>query len=228
MSLTSGGLIAGLRRGSGYYGRLSTYSNLHLLNGLPFSTPNGYPILSPYNGPTDFSFYPVKDWKRRLGNQCGIHGFGEDKDLEGYFWRRLEQTTSRIKDCQLLIAPDFSLFVDPWLNTFNRFQVFKSRVVCALWQACGLPAVPLVSWGNVDSFEYCLEGLPQKSVLALSATSCLHCRGAWRLWRHAVITVAKSLNPTRLIIYGNPDLAIPVDIPVTSIPDHIHKTLRKL
>lgn len=228
MSLTPGGLIACLRRGPGYFGRLSTYNNLHLLNGLTFSTPNGFPIAIAYNGPTEFNYLPVKDWKKGMVNQCAIHGFGEDKTLDSYYWQRLEQTTNRIKDCQLLIAPDFSLFVDPWLDTFNRFQVFKSRVVCALWQACGLPVVPLVSWGNVDSFEYCLEGLPMNSVLALSATSCKHCRGAWNLWKYAVITVVNTLHPTRLIIYGDPELKVPVDIPVTIIPDYIHNKLRKL
>ncbi len=228
MSLTPGGLIACLRRGHGYFRRLSTYNNLHLLNGLTFSSTNGFPVLTAYNGPTDFVFHPIKAWNKRLGNNYGIHGFGEDKDLESYYWQRLEQTTARIKDCQLLIAPDFSLFVDPWLNTFNRFQVFKSRVVCALWQACGLPAVPLVSWGNVDSFEYCLEGLPMDSVLAFSATSCHHCKGAWNLWKYAVITVVNTLHPTHLIIYGDPHLEIPVDLPVTIIGDYIHDKLREL
>lgn len=227
LSISPKGIIRGLRRGGKHLSRCSTYSNLHLCNGIKF-TQSGFLIVNAYNGTVDFTYHSVCSWKPSLGTDCAIHCFAEDKDLDGKVWTFLEQTTKRIKDCKLIVAPDFSLYIDQWLETFNRNQVWKSRLVTAFMQACGLSVVPLASWGNVDSLSYSLDGLPSNSVIALSATCCHQCKGAWNLWLYAVKTVISRLHPTKLIIYGDPEMEIPIDIPVKIIPDYVHKKLRKL
>lgn len=227
-SISPRGIIRCLRRGNGHLRRICTYDNLHLANGLDFTMKIGFPKVAAYTENVDFCYYSICKWRTSEGNDFAIHCFAEDKDLEGRVWSRLEQTTALIRNCKLLIAPDFSLFIDPWLDAFNRNQVRKSRFVAAFWQSLGLPVVPLVSWGNVDSFEYCLEGLPTNSVLALSAQSCGKCKGAKSLWDYAITTITEKLRPTRFLIYGSPDLEIPVDVPVTIIEDFIHKRLRNL
>ncbi len=131
-------------------------------------------------------------------------------------------------DCKLLVAPDYSLFINPDFDSLNRNQIRKSRLVTAFWQSCGLQVVPLASWGNVDSFRYCFDGLPQNSVIALSAVCCKKSLKAWNLWKYAVMTLCEKLNPTRLLIYGDPEMDVPIEVPVTFIPDFIHTKLRKL
>lgn len=227
MSTSPGGIIKCLRRGGGHLGRISTYDNLHLYNGLEF-TFNGFAKVSPYQGSVDYEYYSICRWKPEYGTNCGIHCFAEDVDLEGPIWRRLEQTTKRIMDCKLLVAPDYSLFINPDFDSLNRNQIRKSRLVTAFWQSCGLQVVPLASWGNVDSFRYCFDGLPQNSVIALSAVCCKKSLKAWNLWKYAVMTLCEKLNPTRLLIYGDPEMDVPIEVPVTFIPDFIHTKLRKL
>lgn len=228
LSTSPKGILKCLRRGKGHLGRISTYDNLHLLNGLEFTMVNGFAKVAPYVGPIDYDFYSICKWNPKLGTNCGIHAFAEDKDLDGRVWSRLEQTTYRIQECQVVVGPDYSMFVEPYMDAFNRNQVRKSRLVTAFWQSCGLNVVPLASWGNVDSFKYCLEGLPSESIIALSAESCHKTIRSWNLWCYAVTTVCETLHPIKLLIYGDPELKIPVDVPVMFIPDFIHTKLRKL
>ena len=42
------------------------------------------------------------------------------------------------------------------------------RFVGAYWQTCGLPTIPTASWGALNSFSYCFEGLPCNSIIATS------------------------------------------------------------
>ena len=227
MSISPRGVIKCLRKRGKHQSRCSTYNNLHLCNKINF-TQSGFAKVKAYNGDVDFNYHSVCKWKLSKKKDYAIHCFAEDKDLEGKVWKNLELTTKRIKDSSLIIAPDFSMYIDQFLQTFNLYQVWKSRLVTAFWQSCGLPVVPLVSWGNVDSLKYSLEGLPSHSIIALSATCCHRCKGAWNLWTYAVKTVVKELRPTKLIIYGDPELKVPVDVPVKIITDYVHKKLRKL
>lgn len=110
-----------------------------------------------------------------------------------------------------VIAPDFSIYLDQ-SRILNLFQLYQNRVATAYWQSIGLQVIPSVSWGNADSFEYCFEGLPQHSVIAIGGLGNAHHPSMIKLWEYGVHQTIEHLNPTALIIYGAPtQLDLPVE-----------------
>jgi hypothetical protein len=64
------------------------------------------------------------------------------------------------------MCPDHSIFVDV-PDVVNMYNVYKSRFAGAYWQHCGYNVIPTLTYGNADSFRYCFDGFPERSVVAL-------------------------------------------------------------
>lgn len=200
--------------------------NLHLTKGMKFTQTNGFPILDAYTGPTDFTSYPYTMHHKLDGKNQALHFFLDDYKFEEATGKKLEQTTYRLARFDYLFTPDYSLYVDAPIH-FNKDNIFKSRFAGAYWQNCGFHVIPTVSWGNVNSFVYAFEGLPQQSVLATCGVGYQHCHASKTLWEYAIQRIEAELSPIELIIYGKPTDIPGIHTPIKFIPDYISTHLRK-
>lgn len=64
------------------------------------------------------------------------------------------------------------------------------------------PQFPVVSWSTPESYSFCFEGLPQKSVLALGTNGCISGEINKYYFRKGYYEMLSRLNPTKVIIYG--------------------------
>ncbi len=62
--------------------------------------------------------------------------------------------------------------------------------------------IPTASWGNVNSFKYCFDGLPEQSVIAVCGIGHEHHRSANKLWHMAMHEMEKQISPIKIIVYG--------------------------
>lgn len=192
--------------------RKQSYQNINLTTELNLVGKFELPEVRPYTGkiPAVLTPYSMKDVGHRHG---AIHFYVDDYRFTGMvLWGHLEHFTEQVKHYQMVIAPDFSLYLDQ-SRTLNLFQLYQNRVVTATWQRQGLQVIPSVSWGNADSFEYCFDGLPQNSVLSLGGLGNAHHQSMIELWEYGVHLTIKRLNPIALIIYGAPKH---LDLPVST------------
>lgn len=67
-----------------------------------------------------------------------------------------------------------------------------------------IQAVPSASWGNVDSFEYCFDGLPENSIIAIGHTAIGKDCSYKKLYRMGVEALIERKRPTKLLVYGAP------------------------
>lgn len=139
---------------------------MNLIKDFDFTETNGFPKLKPYNGAIDYDFVPYTERKKYDGYQHAIHFFLYDCCFSG-LWKKLDTRTYEMRDYELLLTPDYSLGVDV-PDFCNKRHLYMTRFVGAYWQQCGYNVLPTASWGNVDSFRYCFEGLPEQSLLAVS------------------------------------------------------------
>ena len=201
------------------------YNNMHLALGMKYSEPNSFPIMEPYNGRVDYDYCSFSERNRCRGEGQALMIFEDDYKFSHLLWDRLEQTTITLSKFDCLFTPDFSLYVDAPLH-LNRDSVYKSRFDGAYWQKCGFNVIPTASWAGVNSFPWCLEGLPQHSVIAVCGVGVSWSRAAMELWLYGLRQVESRLSPTTIIIYGK-EIEIPdISVPVMFIEDHITKNYR--
>lgn len=203
-----------------------TYNNMHLAKNMQFTEENGIPIVNRYTGPVDFNVFPFAERKKHSGIQEGLHFFTDDYKYCSAITANLERTTYSMINYDFLYEPDCSLYVGD-KKGFNIQSIIISRFAAAYWQSCGFNVIPVASWGDVNSFEYCFEGLPTESVIAVCGIGHSHCTAAKTLWEYAINTLVTLKHPTHLIIFGGNDIP-KIDLPVTHIKDYINTKLRTL
>lgn len=206
--------------------RKAQIHNLHLSDGINLSDTNGFPIIKAYNGPIAKQFYPYSMHNQLTGVQQGLHFFEDDYKFAYATWNKLEQTTYKLKKFECLICPDHSLFVDA-SDALNKYNIYKSRFAGALWQNVGYNTIPTASWGNADSFRYCFESLPTNSIIAVCGIGINWCHSAYELWEYGIRELECQLNPTEIIIYGEPKTIRGLNTPTSFIPPYITHKFKK-
>lgn len=137
-------------------------------------------------------------------NAC-VHFFIDDfKFLT--VWRNLHVQIDRLKKYEGCFSPDFSLYTDYPLST-QLFNVYRNMTVGQHFQRMGLICVPTASWSDERSYEFCFDGLPNESTLAISTVGIQgkgkRAKEATRLYRQGVKELIDRKHPTRLLIYGS-------------------------
>lgn len=195
--------------------RKKTIYNWHLSKGMSFTDVNEFPIVKAYNGVIPNSLVGFSEISHQQYD-CGLHFFQHDYTFSR-IWPRLDYYTVIVSKFKCVIAPDYSLFVDT-SKQLNFESLYKNRFVTARWQNCGINVIPSASWGNADSFEYCFEGLPTNSVIAIGAVGVSRNADTLALWRYGVSQVIEKLHPTALLIYGSQ-----IEFEKQGVPVYYHK-----
>ncbi len=200
------------------------FNNRHIASALLFG--NDYPIINPYNGPVDFEVIGFNQRNKSQGQGQAVHFFLNDWVFRRAMWERLEKSVHELSKFDAVFAPDFSLWTD-LPDFYNKESLFKNRLCTAYMQSCGFNVIPVASFGNVDSLSYCLCGLPQNSVIAISGVGHLRRKADDVLWHYALREIDRQLNPTLILIYGPVVPITGVTAPVRFIKDYITKKFRK-
>lgn len=175
--------------------------NLHLHNGFPTEGKDGMPLLSPYNDNLPECFIPFSDRNKGLWS-CGIHCYLYDYKFE-ILWNKPSIVVPCLQKYNCVIAPDFSVFVDQ-PRIINTWNIYRNRWLTSYMQSQSIHIVPSASWGNVDSFEYCFDGLPENSIIAIGHTTTGKDKSYKKLYRMGVEALVERKKPTKLLVYGAP------------------------
>lgn len=188
--------------------RRKKIDNMHIAVNLLKKTEGGIPALEPYNGPLDLLYVSYAERNKYNGKGCALGFFLYDCALDNSVWYKLESTTHELSKYDILFAPDYSLYVGEQWYTQNLYNVYKARVVAAYWQYCGFKVIPVATWTDANSFNYCFRGLPKYSVLAVCGTG--HGSNALRnrLWMEALLELERQKHPTTIIVYGGKHCAV--------------------
>lgn len=126
------------------------------------------------------------------------------------------------------ITPDLSLWRNVPTNFYNKKNVFRSRFVGAYWQLCGYSVIPTASWGGLESFSYCFEGLPESSVIAVSGMGNRQSADAYNRWCNGLRRLEQSKAPTLILVYGEKVDVDDFHTPLRFFPSFVSTRLKKL
>lgn len=198
--------------------------NMHLMTGMTFK--NGYPVLKPYIGTTDLT--PIA-YSAKSNHPCEndiLHFFLDDYRFRDIVWYNLERTTYAISSYDYVLTPDLSLWRNLPTEFYNQKNIFRTRFVGAYWQICGFKVIPTASWGGLESFSYCFAGLPEESVIAVSAMGARKDQQAFDLWCYGVNRLIAEKGPIKLLVYGEEFDISEFNTPMQFLPTFISKTFR--
>jgi len=202
------------------------HDNMHLMEGMTFTSTNSFPQMSAYTGSVDFTAVPFTERWKGDGLGKAVHFFLDDFRFRDIVWCNLEATTYSLSKFDFLFTPDFSLWKDIPTEFPNKQNIYKTRFVGALWQLCGFNVIPTASWGGLNSFSYCFEGLPSNSIIAVSGMGRNKNTDSFNLWCHGLRFLESEKTPILILVYGSEVLVPGLKTPLKFIPDYISTHFR--
>ncbi|MCM1224562.1 MAG: DUF4417 domain-containing protein, partial [Lachnospiraceae bacterium] len=161
----------------------------------------GFPKLEPINadvtGLTPVPFHMAN--KEKNPRQAVLHCFTEDYRFEG-LWKEPLKSIDTLLNFKYVCPCDFSVYSNMPL-VLQIYNVYRDRAIHHFLTCCGVKCIPVVVWSDERSFDWCFDGLPQNSTLAVSTNGC-HTIRAREYYKHGFAEMCKWLNPNRVIVVG--------------------------
>lgn len=131
---------------------------------------------------------------------AGVHFYVDDYQFERV-WNEPEKYIEVLYPYDCVLTPDFSLYLDMPIS-MKIWNVFRSRLIGQMCQDAGLTVIPTVSWAEDATFEFCFDGLPEKSVLSISTIGVKQSPEAMQIWKAGMDELIKQKKPRALLVYG--------------------------
>ena len=131
---------------------------------------------------------------------CGIHFFIDDYQFERV-WNSPFDYVDKLQEFDCIFSPDFSLYTDMPI-AMKIWNVYRSRLIGQFYQNCGLKVIPTISWCEKDTFAFCFDGIPKKSVVAVSTIGVKQSEKAFTIWKDGMDEMIKRIEPKTIIVYG--------------------------
>lgn len=130
----------------------------------------------------------------------GLHFFLDDYRFENV-WKQPDRYIERLKKYAAVLSPDFSIYTD-MPKALQIYQHYRKQWLGAYWQKCGVNIIPTVGWSDAESFDFCFEGIPRHSIVAVSSVGCMKKKEAKQLFIQGYEEMIKRLSPNTVLYYG--------------------------
>lgn len=153
------------------------------------------------NNVISFSEIFSSKYKKNL-NKYWVDMFNDDVVIER-FWNNPEKYLPLLKNAIGVIASDYSV-MKGLLLTDNINNVQRNRITAFLLERENITTIPVASWYDKDSFEWCFDGLPHKSIIAVSSNGCLkgNCKTSKSDFIKGVFKLNELKKPSKILICG--------------------------
>ena len=140
-----------------------------------------------------------------------IHHFIDDYRFETA-WSAPERLLPRVLAVGATLTPDFSLWRD-MPRAAQIWNVYRSRWCGAYWQASGAEVIPTACWATADTFDFCFDGIPYGSTVAVSAIGIRSNEIDKALFRAGIEELIRRTGPKLLLSYGQLRFCDDIDLP---------------
>ena len=165
--------------------------------------PHGMPMLDVYGGeiPKELSSWHTTAVKRsfRSVEDSFVHFFVDDYYFESV-WTSPKRLMTVSKGVRGILGTTFSVYgAQPM--AMNLWNTYRNRWVCRYLEAQGVQVIPAVTWADESTWDYCFEGLPCRSVVAVSTVGTLR-KEDRRLFCAGFHEMLRRVDPRVLLVYG--------------------------
>ena len=98
--------------------------------------------------------------------ECMVHFFLYDYKFEN-IWKKPDVYVKKLKKYKAILSPDFSMYIE-MNKTLQLYNTFRNRWCGAYLASKDIKVIPTVNWGDENTFEFCFDGIPKGSIVAVS------------------------------------------------------------
>ena len=162
--------------------------------------PYHFPVIKPsHHRPKELLGFdhmlPSKEYHK------GIHFYLYDYMFER-IWNSPQQYMEKLSRFDCVIGPDFSLYTDMPVAQ-QIWNHYRNNLLAQMMQDYGIDVIPPIMWSTPDTFEWCFDGLPHNSVLAVETVGCCQDKESRELWHMGMDAAMKKLTPECIVLYGS-------------------------
>ena len=148
--------------------------------------------------PPEFVGFNYAKTTERAGKTC--HFYLDDYQFNRV-WDRPEQSLELLKGFDYVLSPDFSLYAD-YPKAVQIFNHYRKHWCAVYWQSEGLNVIPTISWSDPESYDWCFDGEPKRSVVSISTIGIMRSANARRLFALGFEAMMKRIKPTQVLCFG--------------------------
>jgi len=149
--------------------------------------------------------------KERNPRNAMLHMFVDDYKFDG-MWSTPDKMLATLRYFKFVCAPDFSVYGD-MPKILQIYNVYRNRALTHYLSMNGVKVIPTVTWSTEESYEFCFDGLPTDSTLAISTNGC-HTLKAREYFIRGFNEMCDRLKPCNIVIVGG-KIDTNTDIPIT-------------
>lgn len=135
--------------------------------------------------------YKVKDSDMK---NTGIHFFIDDQFFT-CLWNRPSVYIEKLRKFGAVCSADFSMYTNTpravWI-----YNNYRRQWLARYWQENDVTVIPAVGWVDKESFDWCFDGKPRHSVIAISSLGTQEHKQSKKLFAAGVEETLKRLEPT--------------------------------
>lgn len=161
----------------------------------------GIPRLEPtyFEGDCDFiGFNFAASTKDRESK--GVHFFIDDYQFNR-LWTSIDRYLDMLSQFRYVMTPDFSTYTD-FPKAIQIYNHYRKHWIGAYLQEAGINVIPTISWSTPDSFEWCFDGEPTQSAVAVSSVGATNSKEKRALFLAGYNAMLERLHPATVLFYG--------------------------
>lgn len=161
-----------------------------------YGFPELFPVKKPINCDRWIDFETARS--KRDTSFSGLHFFIDDYKFQ-CLWNSPKRYIDFLARRKCVVMPDFSMYVNfpPALQIYNKY---RNHWLAAYYSINGVRIIPCVLCSGSDSFPWLFDGLPEKSVIAISDIGIA--RGGHRLlFEDTYYAMRERLHPIQILYF---------------------------
>lgn len=161
----------------------------------------GIPQLEPtaFKDRCDFIGFNFAASTKDRGNK-GVHFFIDDYQFNR-LWTNINSYVDMLSQFRYVMTPDFSTYTD-FPKAIQIYNHYRKHWVGAYLQEAGIEVIPTISWSTPDSLEWCFDGEPTQSTVAVSSVGATNSKEKRTLFLAGYNAMMERLHPATVLFYG--------------------------
>lgn len=138
--------------------------------------------------------------KEKCPENKAVHFFIDDYQFNRV-WNMPNRYLPILRKFKYVLSPDFSPYCD-FPKSVQIFNHYRNHWIGAYLQENGVKVIPTITWSYPPSYDFCFDGEPTDSVVAISSVGCMKSKELRQMFLDGYNEMEKRLHPTTIIFYG--------------------------
>lgn len=144
-------------------------------------------------------FNYVKSYSTKKDENTGVHFFLDDYQFERV-WNTPDKYLKYLSRYDCVLSPDFSLYTN-FPKAVQIYNHYRKHWLAAYWRENGITVIPTIAWSDSESFEWCFDGEPINSIVAVSNVGCVKNKEARKRFDEGYKEMLTRLHPKLILFY---------------------------